>query len=180
MRTEASRHAQKRRGKRAAATDAVALLKQDHEKVLEMFKKFGRMAAKGDDEGKVELVRTICEELKVHTTIEEEIFYPAVRAAIDEELMMDEALVEHDSAKSLIAQIEEMQPGDERYDATVTVLGEYIQHHVNEEQKEMFPKAKKAKVDLSALGEEIAERKKELLAEGAGTAESQAAGAERQ
>jgi hypothetical protein len=73
-----------------------------------------------------------------------------------------------------------MQPGDERYDATVTVLGEYIQHHVNEEQKEMFPKAKKAKVDLSALGEEIAERKKELLAEGAGTAESQAAGAERQ
>jgi len=180
MRTEASRQSQKRRSKRAVSTDAIAMLKQDHEKVLDMFKKFGRMAEKEEDEGKSELVRTICQELKVHTALEEEIFYPAVRAAIDEELLMDEALVEHDSAKSLISQIEEMQEGDERYDATVTVLGEYIQHHVNEEQKEIFPKAKKAKMDLSALGEEMAERKKALLSEEGGPAESQAADAERQ
>jgi hemerythrin superfamily protein len=178
MRTEAGRQTQKRRGKRAASKDAVAMLKQDHEKVLDMFKKFGRMAEKDDAEGKAELVRTICEELKVHTALEEEIFYPAVRAAIDEELMMDEALVEHDSAKSLIEQIEQMQPGDERYNATVTVLGEYIQHHVKEEQTEMFPKAKKAKVDLAQLGEEMAARKQELVE--SGSAEAQAAGAERQ
>src|SRR4029077_17458105 len=103
MRTEAARHSPKRRARRApAATNAVALLKQDHAKVLDMFKKFGRMAEKGEGAGKAEVVRTICKELTVHTTLEEEIFYPAVRAAIDEDLMMDEALVEHDSAKSLI------------------------------------------------------------------------------
>jgi hemerythrin-like domain-containing protein len=165
MRTETSGAAGKRRTKRNAArkssaTDAISMLKQDHEKVLGMFKKFERMSE--DNAGKGELVKQICTELKVHTTLEEEIFYPALRASIDEDLMMDEALVEHDSAKALIEELEGMQPGEGRYDAIVTVLGEYIKHHVDEEHKEMFPQAKKAKIDLETLGEEMAARKREL------------------
>lgn len=92
-------------------------------------------------------------------------FYPAAREAIDEQELLDEAEVEHASAKELIAQLESMGPDDELYDATVTVLGEYINHHVKEEQEEMFPKAKKAKLDGQALGEEIMRRKQELKAE---------------
>jgi hypothetical protein len=142
-------------------------LKKDHDNVLALFKKFEKLTEKEEgEEEKSELVRQICEELKVHTTLEEEIFYPAVRSAIEEDLLMDEAQVEHDSAKALIGEIENMQPGDEMYDARVTVLGEYIKHHVQEEQKEMFPKAKKAKVDLAALGEQITARKEELMGGG--------------
>ena len=170
MRTDTSRQTHKRTAKRASRTDAIALLKKDHEKVLAMFKKFGKMAEKEGGAAKAELVANICEELKVHTTLEEEIFYPAVRAQIDEELMMDEAEVEHQSARTLIGEIESMQPGDELYDAKVVVLGEYIKHHVDEEHKEMFPKAKKAKVDLVALGEQMAARKEEL-ADGAAPAQ---------
>ena len=103
-------------------------------------------------------------ELSVHTKVEEEIFYPAVREAIDDEDLMDEADVEHDGAKSLIAQLQAMKPGEDHYDAKVTVLGEYIDHHVKEEHEEMFPKARKAKVDSVQLGEQISARKKELLA----------------
>lgn len=162
MRTE---HAAKtRRGKRGASSsqDAIGMLKKDHQEVLEMFKKFEKMAEGGDDGDKAELVSQICNALKMHAQLEEEIFYPAVRAAIDEELLMDEALVEHDNAKHAISQLEQMQPGDDRYDAMVCVLGEEIRHHVKEEQDEIFPAAKKAKVDMAALGEEMQSRKKEL------------------
>jgi hemerythrin superfamily protein len=93
--------------------------------------------------------------LTVHAEAEEEIFYPAAREAIEEQDLLDEAEVEHASAKDLIAQIEAMDSSDPLYDAKVTVLGEYIDHHVEEEEKEMFPKVKKAKLDLEALGEEI-------------------------
>jgi hemerythrin superfamily protein len=103
-------------------------------------------------------------ELSVHAKVEEEIFYPAVRKAIDEDDLMDEADIEHAGAKSLIAQVEAMKPGDDHYDAKVTVLGEYIDHHVKEEQNEMFPKVKKAKVDTVQLGERISKRKQELQA----------------
>jgi hemerythrin-like domain-containing protein len=161
MRTDTTRHAQKRPARRI---DAVALLKKDHANVLAMFKKFDGMTEKKGDGGKAGLVKKICEELKAHTAVEEEIFYPAVRAAIDEELLMDEAEVEHKSAKDLIDELEGMQPGDDRYDAKVTVLGEFIKHHVKEEHEEMFPKAKKAKVDMAALGEQMAARKQELAA----------------
>ena len=147
------------------SSNAVAMLQEDHQKVLKLFKQFQNMAEDGDEsEGKSRLVKTICEELKVHTTLEEEIFYPAVREAVGEELIMDEALVEHESAKTLIEQLEGMHPGDEHYDAKVVVLGEYVKHHVQEEQGEIFPKVKKSKeIDLTALGEELATRKRELM-----------------
>ena len=146
--------------------DAVTLLTADHAKVKKLFKEFEDLK---DDDGSAEdksaLVTLICNELKVHTAIEEEIFYPAVRKAIDDGGLMDEALVEHAGAKELIAQLQDMSPDDELYDAKVTVLGEQIQHHVKEEEGEMFPKARKAKVDSEALGVQMAERKAELMAE---------------
>jgi hemerythrin-like domain-containing protein len=102
--------------------------------------------------------------LTIHATVEEEIFYPAVREAIDDEDLMDEADVEHANAKNLIAQLEEASPGDDHYDAKVTVLGEMVDHHVKEEEGEIFPKAKKA-IDTVSVGAELAERKAELQEE---------------
>jgi hemerythrin superfamily protein len=146
-------------------TDAIALLTADHRTVKELFKQFEKLTKQDDvDEEKAELVRRICNELTVHAQIEEEIFYPAVREAIDDDLM-DEADIEHASAKDLIAQLEDLEPGDDHYDARVTVLGEYVDHHVKEEEGEMFSKARKADVDTAELGAELAERKQELMAE---------------
>lgn len=149
----------------ANAADAVALLKEDHKKVKKMFKDFEKLKEKGSDEEKAALVSQICMELTVHTQIEEEIFYPAFRKTKDAEDMVDEAVVEHASAKDLVRQLQTMQPSDELYDAKVTVLGEYIEHHVEEEEKEMFKKAKRAKLDLAALGKKLANRKKALMKE---------------
>ena len=107
--------------------------------------------------------RRICKELKVHTQIEEEIFYPATRAALPkEDDLLDEAQVEHDGAKDLIRQLDAMKPEDDFFDAKVTVLGEYIKHHVKEEHEEMFPKVRKTKLDLRELGMRMAFRKQEL------------------
>jgi hemerythrin-like domain-containing protein len=146
--------------------DAITLLTADHAKVKKLFKEFEDLKEEdGSAEDKSALVTLICHELKVHTEIEEEIFYPAVRKAIDASDLMDEALVEHAGAKELIAQLEDMSPDDELYDAKVTVLGEQIQHHVKEEEGEMFPKARKAKVDGEALGVQMAARKAELMGE---------------
>jgi hemerythrin superfamily protein len=146
-------------------TGAIAMLTADHAKVKTLFKKFNDLKEDGSADDKSTLVEQICSELKIHTTIEEEIFYPAVRKAIGQESLVDEALVEHAGAKELIVQLEEMSADDELYDAKVAVLGEQIQHHVKEEEGEMFPKAKRAKVDNEALGREMVERKSELLAE---------------
>ena len=146
--------------------DAITLLSADHAKVKKLFNEFQSLKEEdGSAEDKSALVTQICNELKVHAEIEEEIFYPAVRKAIDDGDLMDEALVEHAGAKELIAQLEDMSPDDELYDAKVTVLGEQIRHHVKEEEGEMFPKAKKAKVDGQALGVQMTERKAELMAE---------------
>jgi hemerythrin-like domain-containing protein len=145
-------------------TDAVALLKDDHKKVKKMFKDFDKMKDKANDSEKETLVGQICMELTVHAQIEEEIFYPAVRKAIDEDLV-DEATVEHASAKDLVRQLQSMSASEPLYDAKVTVLGEYVDHHVEEEQGEMFPKAKKAKLDMEKLGKKLASRKKALLKE---------------
>jgi hemerythrin superfamily protein len=146
--------------------DAITLLTADHTKVKNLFNEFQNLKEEdGSAEDKSALVTQICNELKVHAEIEEEIFYPAVRKAIDDGDLMDEALVEHAGAKELIAQLEDMSPDDELYDAKVTVLGEQIRHHVKEEEGEMFPKAKKAKVDGEALGVQMTERKAELMAE---------------
>ena len=142
--------------------DAVKVLTEDHKKVTQLFKEYEKLKEDGSAKEKSAIVQEICLELTVHARVEEEIFYPAVRESIDETDLVDEADVEHASAKSLIAELETMKPGDDHYDAKVTVLGEYIDHHVQEEQDEMFPKAKKAKLDMAQLGERIVQRKQEL------------------
>jgi hemerythrin superfamily protein len=144
--------------------DAIALLTEDHKNVKALFKQFETLKEDGSDEDKAALVARICGELTIHATLEEELFYPAVREAIDDMDLMDEADVEHAGAKNLIAQLEAADPGDDHYDAKVTVLGEYIDHHVKEEQDEMFPKARKA-IDTVAVGAEMAARKEELMAD---------------
>ena len=148
-----------------ANQDAFALLTADHKRVKSLFKEFESLKDEGDDDQKATLVATICNELTVHAQIEEEIFYPALRDAIDDADLMDEADVEHASAKQLIAQLEQLEVGGDHYDATVTVLGEYIDHHVKEEEGEMFSKAREADIDSAALGEELAIRKAELKEE---------------
>ena len=133
-----------------------------------MFKQFealGERATADANGNKKMLVDALCAALSVHAQIEEEIFYPAVREAAKEtDALMDEAEVEHASAKELVMQLQEMDPEDDLYDAKVKVLSEQIAHHVKEEEKEMFPRAKKAGLDLVALGQEMALRKDELIA----------------
>jgi len=153
----------KRTGSSSQAQDAIAMLTADHKKVKKLFADFDKLKEKGSDADKSAIVDQICNELKIHTELEEEIFYPAVRKAIDDSGLMDEALVEHAGAKELIAQLEDASPDDDLYDAKVTVLGEQINHHVKEEEGEMFPKAKKAKVDTEALGATMLKRKIALM-----------------
>jgi hypothetical protein len=143
------------------ATDAIALLKADHRKVEDLFEKYESARGK-----KASIAQQICMELTIHTMVEEEIFYPACREAGVESDMMDEANVEHDGAKVLIAELEAGSPDDEYYDAKVKVLSEEIKHHVKEEEKRggIFTEARKADLDLEALGEKIAARKEELKA----------------
>ena len=143
--------------------DATELLKADHRKVEKMFKEFEKLEDAGE---KTELVEQCCSELKIHTTIEEEIFYPAARDALKEADLVNEAEVEHASAKGLIEQLEGYDGNDEMADAKFAVLGEYVKHHIKEEQNEMFPQIKKAKgLDLEQLGEQMMQRKQELMAE---------------
>lgn len=147
----------------AARQDAIALLTADHREVHEMFEQFEQLGDRARA-SKEKLKEKICKALIAHTTIEEEIFYPAVREQIEDgEDMVDEAVVEHAAAKDLIQQLQEMDPEDELFDAKVKVLGEQIDHHVEEEEKEMFPKVKKSGLDLLALGQEMAMRKQELM-----------------
>jgi hemerythrin superfamily protein len=148
---------------RRTKNDAIKLLTEDHNKVKKLFKEFEKLSKKNDEEGKEELAVQICKELTVHAQLEEEIFYPAVREAIDDDELMNEAMIEHASAKDLIAQIQSMAASDPMYDAVVTVLSEYINHHVEEEQNEMFPKVQKSDMDLEELGLEMAERKEALV-----------------
>jgi len=143
--------------------DAVTLLDDDHIAVKKLFGQFKALhEAGGAAASKEKLVRTICEELSIHMTIEEEIFYPAARGALGDDDLMDEATVEHAGAKELIKQLEAMHAGDAMYDAKVTVLGEQIDHHVEEEREEMFPKARSSGIDLVALRHALEQRKAEL------------------
>ena len=151
------------------AKDACDLLDADHRAVKKMFKEYEELTkSRGRTIGqkKLDLARQICQELTVHTQIEDEIFYPAVRAAVKDTGMVAEAEVEHQSARELIEQIEAMDEADEMFDAKVTVLGEYVDHHVKEERNEMFPKARSArKLDLVAMRDELMQRKEELMGE---------------
>jgi hemerythrin superfamily protein len=162
--------ARKTPAKKAAANqdDAIALLTNDHNEVKALFKQYDKLAeSDAEDEEKQAIAEQICQMLTVHATVEEEIFYPAAREALGEdEKLIDEADVEHATAKDLIAQLEGSSPAEDAlFDAKVKVLGEYIDHHVKEEEGEIFPKAKKAKLDTAALGLEISARKDELMAE---------------
>ena len=148
----------------AKTVDAISMLTADHREVKDMFEQYEALGERASSKKK-NLADDICTALTLHAMVEEEIFYPAVRAAAkDAADLLDEAAVEHASAKDLIAQIQEMDPEDDLYDAKVKVLGEQIAHHVKEEEKEMFPKAKKAGLDLVALADEMLGRKEELSA----------------
>lgn len=153
----------------AIAKDAITLLKDDHKRVKELFEEFKKFGANTEgeyDDLKQELFDATCAELKIHAQLEEEIFYPAVRKALPEdEDLLNEAEVEHASAKELIAEIEEGSADDPMTCARFTVLGEYIEHHVKEEENEMFPKAQRAKLDLVALGKKMEARKEEIKAD---------------
>lgn len=156
-----------------AEPDACSLLDADHRKVKKLFKAYDELTkskAASAPQKKRELANEICMELTVHAQIEEEIFYPALREAIKETDLLDEAEVEHASAKDLIAQIEEAAGVDDMFDAKVIVLGEYIDHHVKEERNEMFVKARAARgLDLVSLREQLETRKEELMSELAGS-----------
>lgn len=149
--------------------DACALLESDHRAVKKMFKEYEELAsskARSAAQRKTELAKEICMELTVHALIEEEIFYPALRKALSETDLLDEAEVEHQTAKDLIAQIEAMDDSPEILDAKVKVLGEYVDHHVKEERNEIFPKARAArKLDLVKMRDQLEARKAELLEE---------------
>jgi hypothetical protein len=140
--------------------DAVAMLRADHKKVSELFDQFEKARS---SKTKKELVTRICEELTVHAELEEEIFYPAVKAALKDVELVPEAVVEHASIKDLIAQVQGAEPDGEEFDAKIKVMSEYVKHHVKEEQTEMFPKAQDSKLDLVALRDEMLERKQSLV-----------------
>jgi len=147
--------------RKATPKDALAMLKADHKLVSSLFDAFEKTKS---DARKTSIVAQICRELTVHTQIEEEIFYPAVKAALRDKELVPEATVEHASVKNLIAAVKGKAPFGEMYDANVKVMGEFVKHHVKEEEKQMFPKARKTKLDMQALGAQMAARKEELLA----------------
>jgi len=151
----------KSKTRKAPSKDAIALLKADHRQVETWFEQFEK--ARNDDR-KLELATKICNALTVHTTIEEEIFYPAFLEATEDKDLHHEAEIEHDGAKKLIADIEASGPDDDYYDAKLKVLSEMIKHHVKEEEQPggMFAEARKSDMDLDALGEQMAARKAEL------------------
>lgn len=146
---------------RSEGMNAIELLKHDHREVEEFFEEYQDLEHDGE---KAALSNKICQALKVHTQIEEEIFYPAAREATGDNDLLDEALVEHAGAKRLIEEIESMEIGEDLYDAKIRVLGEQIKHHVKEEEEELFPEMERSDTDLTALGKALDGRKTELMA----------------
>ena len=147
--------------KAPAPQEATAMLRADHKKVSGLFDQYEKARSTAR---KSALVAAICSELEVHTRIEEEIFYPAVQAVLKDHELIPEANVEHGSVKALIAQVEGKTPDGDLFDAKIKVMSEWVKHHVKEEQNEMFPRARKSRLDLRALGARMAARKAELLA----------------
>ncbi len=147
--------------KTSSPKEATAILRADHKLVNALFEQFGSTRSANK---KAQIVAQICKELTIHAEIEEEIFYPAVKAAMKDKELVPEATVEHATLKDLIAQLEGVTPDGEMYDAKVKVMGEYVKHHVKEEQNEMFPKAKSTKLDMMELGAQMLARKQELMA----------------
>jgi hemerythrin superfamily protein len=159
--------ATKAAAKKPAAPDAIKLLSAEHKEVKALFKEYDALAeSAADADERRALAEQICLKLTVHAAVEEELFYPAAREVLGEdEDLIDEADVEHATAKDLIAQIRKASPDEALYDAKVKVLGEYIEHHVKEEEGEIFPKIKKSELDVDSLGAEMVDRKQELMDE---------------
>jgi hemerythrin superfamily protein len=141
--------------------DAIALLKADHDAVSHLFAEYAKTHSASN---KKALVAEICTALSVHAQIEEEIFYPAVKAALADKRLVPEAMVEQEGVKGLVEQLQHSEPDGAMYDAKVKVLAEYVKHHVHEEQKAMFPKARAASLDMMELGARMAARRQDLLA----------------
>ncbi len=153
--------------KRVEKMNAIDLLKEDHARVKKLFKAFEK-AKEGDHEAIEDIITTACTELKVHSKIEEEIFYPAVRAKADHELeeLLNEAKVEHGSVDALVEKLTTVKMDDDMYKANFTVVVEYVKHHVQEEEKEMFPKVRKLKgLDLNDLARQLRTRQEKLMGE---------------
>ena len=144
------------------AQDATALLRADHKRVSDLFAEYEKTRS---PVRKMALVTKICTELSVHAQVEEEIFYPAVKAALKDKELVPEAIIEQATMKALISQVEGVTPDGEMFDAKIKVLSEYVKHHVKEEHTEMFPKAKASKLDLVELGARLTDRKRELMAQ---------------
>ena len=147
--------------KEDTGVDAIQLLRQDHDEVSKMFEEFEA----ADEDRKFELAAQICHALTVHATIEEEIFYPQVREAIDAEDLMTEAEIEHDTIKQLIERVQAGEVDEIQLTAMIKVMHEYVDHHVNEEQRKIFPRVRRAELELDAMGRELQQRKMELETE---------------
>lgn len=147
------------------ATNAIELLKRDHRTVEELFRNYEDMKDGAEDAAKEQLVAQICDALTVHAQIEESIFYPAARRALQAEEgqdLLNEAAVEHQTLKDIIGRLEMAPTSDPLYDAGVKVLSEYVKHHVREEENELFPKVRSSDMDLQAIGRELEQRKQQL------------------
>lgn len=145
--------------------DAISILTADHHRVQLLFKRFAKLHEDKNDRSAAQIAERICNELTVHASIEDEIFYPAVREAINDGDLINQAEVEHSSTSDLVAQIEKMSSSDRKFAAAVTVLGDYVNHHIAREEQTIFTQASKADIDLVALGKEITDRKRELWIE---------------
>lgn len=144
--------------------DAITFLSADHEDVRRLFAEYDELVADdADAEDRVALATEICDLLTAHATAEEEVFYPAVRAALEDGDLIDEAEAEHAGARTLIERIRAMEPSEDGYDAAVRVLSEAVEHHVQEEEGELFPRVRDSELDLAALGEQLAARRDEVL-----------------
>lgn len=157
--------ARSKSGSSANLPVAIEMLEADHRKVEMLFDQFEEMKEEAGEDEKRSLAQRICMELKVHTQVEEELFYPWARENLEESDLIEEAQVEHQSAKDLIAQIEGATEIDETFEAKVKVLGEYVNHHVQEEENEMFPQVASMQEELDELGQEMTARKVELMEE---------------
>ena len=162
----------------SARNEIIEMLKEDHKRAKKAFREFEKLDSEQNAEACEAIVRQTCAELTVHARLEEECFYSAARAALEEADLIDEAEVEHATVKQLIEQLQRMSAGDDKYGATFTVLGEYINHHVKEEEGEMFPQVSRTKLDwdglLSAMTERRAELTEELMPEQAAADEGDA------
>jgi hemerythrin-like domain-containing protein len=153
------------RGNSKAKSEIIEMLMEDHKRAKRAFREGEKLTEQEDNEALEQLVQQTCAELQVHATLEEELFYPAIREAIKETDLLDEAEIEHASAKDLIAQLESMTADDPKFAATFKVLGEYVKHHIKEEEGELFEQLDRTRVQWEPLLQEIQARREQLMQE---------------